>query len=115
MLRRELVDFLSCEFEVLAAVIDGKRLTKSAILLNPDVIVCDIFMPLVSGPQAMQELRTRGLKFPFVFIGADAASIGDSASFVSMMDLLDEIVKAIYTTASGRIYTSRLANAPNQP
>jgi len=115
MLRRELVDFLSPEFEILGALVDGKRLTKSAILLNPDVIVCDVSMPLLPGPQAMQELRKLGLKFPFVFFGTSPNSIGGHASFVFILDLLDEIAAAIHATASGKIYTSRLANSAPQP
>ncbi len=109
MLRRQLVQFLSSEFGVLDAVDNGMQLIDSALLLNPDVIVSDIFMPQLTGVQAMKELSAMGLNIPFVFISSDEALVGQRASFVAKTDLRDEIVQAIYAAASGQIYTSRSA------
>ena len=106
-LRHKLVLHLSCEFGVLDAVADGSELVNSALLLNPDVIVSDISMPQLTGLEAMNELSARGLSIPFVFISAGENMVEDRASFVAKIDLCNEIIPAIYTAASGRIYVSR--------
>ncbi len=45
------------EFEVVAAVRDGRALVESAATLKPDVIITDVSMPLLNGVDAMQQLN----------------------------------------------------------
>jgi len=99
-IRRLLVRFLSHEFEVLDSVEHGMELMAAAILLNPDVIVSDVCMPRLSGPEAMDELNTRGLHIPFVFISSGENILGPQASFVSKQDILRDLVPAIYRAAA---------------
>jgi CheY-like chemotaxis protein len=107
--RQLLVRFLSREFEVLDSVEHGMELIGSAIVLNPDVIVCDICMPRISGPEAMDELNMRGLHIPFVFISPDENVIGPGALFVRKEAILKELVPAIFKAASGQPYSSLVA------
>lgn len=104
--RQLLVRFLSREFEVLDSVEHGMELIGSAIVLNPDVIVSDICMPRLSGPEAMDELNMRGLHIPFVFISSSKDALGTEASFVPKEDVLKNLVPAIYGAAAGRRYSS---------
>jgi CheY-like chemotaxis protein len=83
-----LVRILTGSFEVLGVAADGFELVKAATVLRPDVIVSDIQMPKLSGPEAMQELNTRGLAIPFVFISACKNLINSSAAFVLKDDIL---------------------------
>ncbi len=94
--RRFLVRFLSCEFNVLDAVDDGTDLIDSAVLLNPDVIVSDVCMPQLGGLQAMHELQDRGFHIPFVFISAGERVIEPHLSFVRKEDISKMLVPAIY-------------------
>ena len=99
-LRRSLVRFLSHEFEVLDAVEHGIELMGAAISLNPDVIVSDICMPRLTGPEVMNELNLRGLHIPFVFISSGENVAGPRASFVPKEDILRRLVPEIYKAAS---------------
>jgi DNA-binding NarL/FixJ family response regulator len=58
---------LGGEFEIVAAVADGRALLEAFDRLKPDVVVTDISMPLVDGFEAATELRRRG-KPPVVFL-----------------------------------------------
>jgi DNA-binding NarL/FixJ family response regulator len=48
---------LEQEFEVVACVHHGHALIEAAKLLNPDVIVSDISMPLLSGFHAVRRIK----------------------------------------------------------
>ena len=99
-LRRHLVRFLSREFEVLDAAEHGLDLMAAAILLNPDVIVSDVYMPRLGGPEAMDELNMRGLHIPFVFISSGENVIRSNASFIPKEDIMKNLVPAIYRAAA---------------
>jgi len=99
-IRRSLVRFLSHEFEVLDAVEHGIELMGAAISLNPDVIVSDVRMPRLTGPEAMDELNMRGIHIPFVFISSGENVIGPQASFVPKEEILKNLVPAIYRAIS---------------
>ncbi len=38
---------------------------------QPDLVICDLNMPIMGGIECMETMRTRGLSFPFVVITAD--------------------------------------------
>jgi DNA-binding NarL/FixJ family response regulator len=115
LMLRELILFLSCEFEVVAAVSDGLGVVISALALNPDVIVSDICMPGLTGPEAMAELNARGLRIPFVFVSACSSFMEPSASFVAKTNMWEELMPAIRAAASSRAYHSRGACMRQNP
>jgi CheY-like chemotaxis protein len=98
--RTLLVGFLSCYFEILDAVPDGRSLVDCVLLRNPDVIVSDVSMPIVTGPQAMHELSTRGINIPFVFISAGKNELAENLLFVSKAKIVDELLPAIQKSLS---------------
>ena len=67
MLRR----LLEPEFEVVEDVFDGKALLEATVRLKPDLIVVDIFMPILGGIEAVQRLKALSLRVSVVFITAD--------------------------------------------
>jgi DNA-binding NarL/FixJ family response regulator len=67
-MRQCVVGLLSDNFVVIGAVSDGSELAEAAARLKPDVIVSDVQMPRLSGPDAMNNLRAAGINIPFVFI-----------------------------------------------
>ena len=96
-LRKHLTMLLQPEFEVVGAVADGMSLIDAAIELHPDIIVSDISMPKLSGPQAMRELNAQGFEIPFVFVSCDELRIEQSRmAFVSKMDMGDKLVPAVH-------------------
>jgi len=48
---------LEPEFDLVGTVEDGRALVKEAERLHPDVIVCDISMPLLNGIEAVRQLK----------------------------------------------------------
>jgi DNA-binding NarL/FixJ family response regulator len=67
MLRR----LLEPEFEVVEDVFDGRALLEATLGLKPDLIVVDIFMPILSGIEAVQRLKAQSSTVAVVFITAD--------------------------------------------
>jgi CheY-like chemotaxis protein len=107
---RALVRRLSRNFEIIAAVQDGKYLVEGAISLKPDVIVSDVSMPLTTGPQALKELTRRGCRIPFVFITAETELISPGPwSVVDKVDIFVELESAIKSAALGKVYLSSRA------
>ena len=100
-IRRTVVRFLEREFEVIGAVADGCELMDAAALLNPDVIVSDVCMPRLTGPEALDRLTAKGSKIPFVFISASGNAIAQRAPFV-LKDKLHDLVTTIQTALTDR-------------
>jgi|SRR5882672_1817049 len=97
---------LSIKFEVVGVVADGRKLVDAAAILLPDVIVSDVSMPLLSGPQAMEELKRKGHKIPFVLVSVDPTSAEEyvrrgAAAFVEKVDLGRDLVPAVCSAALG--------------
>ena len=116
--REEITKLLDAHFEVVGAVADGRKLVAAAIALKPDVIVSDVRMPDLSGPEAMTHLRTRRCDVPFVLVSLDVSSTKrwieqGAAAFVHKDDMSGDLVPAIHSAANGRIYLSRRARSPS--
>lgn len=112
-MRAIVVALLSSDFEVVGAVGDGEQLIQSAIFLQPDVVISDISMPLVDGFAAKDELWSKGLRFPFVFVTAmDLQALypvveEGSVGYVNKSDIFNELKPAIDAVALGHSYMSR--------
>lgn len=112
-MRSIVVAILSAEFQVVGAVGDGEQLVQAAIFLQPDVIVSDIRMPVKDGLSAREELRSRGMDRPFVFMtmleASDLSSLitTEGMGFVHKTDLFNELKLAIHEALLGRSYFSK--------
>ena len=98
---------LQGDCDVIGAVADGAELVNAAILLRPDVIVSDVSMPSLSGPQAMDQLKGKGSNIPFVLVSTDCSRerefIKQGASgVVAKIDMGREL-KATVLAAAGSI------------
>jgi len=111
-MRWQLVRSLSLDFDVVGSLSNGGELVDLAISLNPDVIVSDVRMPVLSGPEAMKILRRTGYNIPFVLIsisscGAEEFIMQGAAAFVEKLDIGYELAHAVRLAASGIKYLSR--------
>ena len=108
------VGILSQEFEVVDAVGDGEQLVLAVIRHKPDVIVCDIGMPLMDGPSARRHLLSRGITHPFVFItimditGLASMAAKTAIAYVHKTDMANELNLAVRSVAMGNSYFSKL-------
>ena len=110
--RWAIIRFLSEEFDVVGSAADGRSLVDAAITLVPDVIVSDVSMPLLNGPEAMDELRATGLDIPFVFVSADATRVEEcieagGMGFVQKTDIGHELTRAVGAANRREVYLSR--------
>ena len=112
---QSLVRFLGQEVEIVGIVSDGQALVDAARQLQPEVIVADVSMPVKSGWDAFNELRTSGLGVPFVFLTAhdDADVVAEimaagAAGFVLKRAAGDELVAAIREALRGGVFVSAL-------
>ncbi len=110
--RWAIIRFLSEEFDVVGSAADGRSLVDAAITLVPDVIVSDVSMPLLNGPEAMDELRATGLDIPFVFVSADATRVEEcieagGMGFVQKTDIGHELSRAEGAANRREVYFSR--------
>lgn len=103
VMRARIVDILEKEFYVMAAVADGDELIHAARVLQPDVIVSDVMMPKLSGPEAKELLVESGVDIPFVFLTTDCPAAqqtwGDLNPCIKKVDLLGELTPAVRNAA----------------
>ncbi len=63
-----ILSLLQPHFEVIGTVNDGETLVNEAQRLQPDVIVLDIGMPILTGIEAAHELHEAGSQAKLVFL-----------------------------------------------
>jgi len=101
------------EFEVVAAVRDGRALVESAVALKPDVIVADISMPLLNGIDAMRQLHQLHSKMKVIFLSmhpeaiyaVEALKAGASGYLTKSADD-EELISAIRRVLAGKSYVT---------
>ena len=106
-----LVKLLRDRFDVVATVVDGTALIEAAERLRPDIIVADLDMPSVSGLEALERLKKRGVTSKFVIltmhgeasVAARAMRAGASA-FLLKASAGEELIDAIDEVLNGRTY-----------
>ena len=104
---------LTPTFEIIHAVGDGKALFDSAMKLQPDVVVCDISMPVLNGIEAANKLKVSGCRSRIVFLTVhsdpdfvrvclDSGALG----YVVKSRIATELVTAIQEALAGRTFVS---------
>jgi DNA-binding NarL/FixJ family response regulator len=111
-MRWAMIRLLAGEFEVVGSTADGRNLIDATITLAPDVVVTDISMPFLTGPEAMEVVQATGLDIPFVLVSADADGVEDyieagALGFVHKPDIACELARAIAAAGRGDVYVSR--------
>ena len=111
-----IVDLLSREFRVVGSVTNGAQLVDAENSLRPDVIVVDIYMPVMNGLEAAVRIRNGGSRVPIVYMTAhheselvDAAQKTGALGYVTKPHLAQDLVPAIRAALEGRPYVSRSA------
>lgn len=89
MIRRD----LSGEFAVAGEASSGREAIEKAASLAPDIVLMDIWMPGISGLEAVREIRGRGL--PCVFILITAYERFDIAREAMELGVLDYLLKPV--------------------
>jgi DNA-binding NarL/FixJ family response regulator len=100
-------------FEVVGIVHDGRALVSEAQRLQPDVIVLDITMPLLTGIEAARELHKAGSRAKLVFltIHQDPAFVRvccaeGGLGYVTKSRLVTDLIPAIHEALSDHTFVS---------
>lgn len=115
MVAEALGSLLKDSFDLVGIVGDGRSLLEQAARLKPDVIVTDIYIPLLNGVDALKELRSCGIDSKVVFLtghadpklAAETFRAGASG-FLSKQSAAEELIQAIQQVAQGRLYVTPL-------
>jgi DNA-binding NarL/FixJ family response regulator len=106
-----LISLLKDSYDLVGAVRDGRQLVDAAKRLRPDVIVADISMPVLSGLDALRQLRAEHLDVKVIFLTMHAetelateAVRAGAAGFLLKQSAGDELLNAIDEVLHGRMY-----------
>ena len=104
---------LERKYDIVGLVRDGESLVDAANRLQPDIIVLDITMPLLTGLEAAGEISKRANPPKFIFLTLldepgvveKALSVGASG-YVLKSALVTDLEKAIDSAVEGRVFVS---------
>ena len=99
--------------DLVGRVADGRQLVDSARRLKPDIIISDVSMPVMSGLDALRQLKAEGSQARFIFLtvhteaqlAAEAMRAGASG-YLLKAAAGEELFEAIRAAMAGRIYLS---------
>lgn len=105
---------LKDEFEVVAAVNNGRDALREVQRLDPDVLVLDISMPVLDGLQAATRLKSMPVRTKVVFLTVHededyiaAAFAAGASGYVIKSNVTTDLVRAIHDVLHGRSYVSK--------
>ena len=108
MFAQGLASLLQDEFELLATVEDGQALVEAAVLLEPDIIIADISMPILNGFDAVRRLKKKGVLARIIFLTmhADKALVTEAircgaSGYVLKQSAGEELLSAIRQVFEG--------------
>jgi DNA-binding NarL/FixJ family response regulator len=118
-MRQTIASVLQGEFQIVGMAENGAQVIELVLSAHPDVIVLDIFMPLVNGLETAIRVKAFGCRSKVVFLTVDedpelaeaAMSIGASG-YVLKARLATDLIPAIRSALEGRVYISRSMHFP---
>jgi DNA-binding NarL/FixJ family response regulator len=111
---RDLVEeMLEPAFEVVGKVDNGKSLVDAAMRLQPDVIITDISMPILSGIEAVRQLQRSGSRARVIFLTVHSdpdfvrvcMNLGASG-YVLKIRMETDLMPAVREALAGRTFLS---------
>jgi DNA-binding NarL/FixJ family response regulator len=109
----KVASLLASTCEVVGKVADGSALLEAAARLQPDILVIDISMPVLSGIEAARQLKTSGARAKIVFLTVhedpdfvQAALAAGACGYVIKSRLATDLLRAVEEALAGRRYIS---------
>lgn len=104
-------ELLKPQFDIVATAADGATLVSEALRLCPDVIVADITLPVLSGIDAVRQLRESGLSARVVILTVHSeqqfieACIAEGAlGYVLKSHMKAHLIPAVQAAIAGQSY-----------
>jgi DNA-binding NarL/FixJ family response regulator len=111
------VRLLSRYYDVVGTVSDGRALLEAAGAMEPDVLVLDISMPLITGIEAVRILKKSGSKAKIVFLTVHedpdfvrAARAVGALGYVVKQRMSSDLPEAIKRAVEGKSFISPSVN-----
>ena len=112
-MRARVVSLLERDFEVVANVAGGPAAVEEAAKLMPDLVILDVSMPTLDGPEVARRLKAQGCKAKIVFVSVSkdlnqitACLEAGGDAYVSKMRLATDLIHAITEVLAGRTFVS---------
>jgi DNA-binding NarL/FixJ family response regulator len=117
-IRRELIRLLSKDYDVVAAVENGRELVNAVRDCKPDVAIVDVSMPVMNGFEALRQMNSDGSETKVIFCTVngnsaytrEAFSIG-AAGYVLKGLAAEELPCAIEVVLTGGRFVSSKSSA----
>lgn len=100
---------LRCELDVVENVFDGQALVEATNRLLPDLVVVDVYMPVLDGVEALKQIHARFPALPAVLISTDGgeenmqrARLAGVHAIVKKASAAEELLPAAKAALSGR-------------
>jgi len=112
-MRARIASLLQPDFDVVASVAGGLAAVEAASHFVPDLVILDVSMPILDGPDVARRLKAQGCNSKIVFISvskdlnqvtACLAAGGDA--YVSKMRMGTDLIYAITEVLAGRRFVS---------
>lgn len=111
LVRTMLQELLKSDYAIVASVADGQAAIEAARQLNPELVLLDISMPILSGFEAARQIKRLCPSMLLLFVSehreraytASAFEAG-GAGFVMKSKIVSELLPAIRELLAGREY-----------
>lgn len=107
------VHLLTADFEVIGTAADGAAAFEMVMLLNPEIVVLDISMPILSGIDAAAAMKKSGSKAKTVFLTVHedpdfvrAALTFGASGYVVKSQMATDLAAAIRVAIGGNFFIS---------
>ena len=104
---------LDKDFEIVGTAENGEDAIRSALGLDPDILVLDISMPVLNGLEVASRLRETHSRTKVLFLTIyeqaeyiSAAFSAGAAGYVTKRRLASDLVRAIREVVQGRTFLS---------
>jgi DNA-binding NarL/FixJ family response regulator len=106
---------LEGEAEIVATASDGGQLVERARLHRPDIVIADVNMPVMSGLEAMRQLKAEGVRAKFIFLTlhtearlASEALRAGASGYLLKQAAAEELIEALRAVGEGLTYLTPL-------
>jgi DNA-binding NarL/FixJ family response regulator len=109
---------LESSYDVVGTAADGQAVLDAVELLQPDVVVLDISMPVMSGIEAARRLAKNGPRVVFLSVHldetlVDVALAAGGRACVHKAHAAEDLLPAIREVLEGRVFISEVGLGSN--
>src|SRR5277367_901558 len=105
------------KFDVVGMAADGPTALETTLKVNPDIVVLDISMPVMSGIEVARELKRRASNAKIVFLTVyedrdilEACQAAGGLGYVIKVVMEADLISAMNEALAGRAFTSHFSS-----